>query len=464
MSAARPRLRLAFYGDDLTGSTDSLQTIVLAGFKAVLFLEPPAPRDLERYPGIEAVGVAGLSRSMPASAMPGTLRPAFAALRRLRPRHVHYKVCSTFDSTPRVGSIGRAIDIGAEVFRPRFIPLVGGAPGLGRYCLFGNLFARVGIGTSGEIHRLDRLAAMAQHAVTPVEESDIRRHLGTQTRRRIGLLDVLALAGPRSGSEAALRGLIRGGSEVVLFDALTEADLLRVGELIDACAGSGAPLFSVGPSSVEAALGLAWREPGRRRPPRIPAPADGPVLVASGSCSPVTEAQIKFALEHGFAHAAMDPAGALADGPPAPDPAAVAAAVRRLKAGRSVIIHTSRGAGDPRLASARRSALRRGISPERFGPRLAAALGRTVRAVLERAPVRRLVVAGGDTSSLVARQLGIESLEMMAAVTPGGPLCRARAPGSPLDGCGVVFKGGQVGGRDYFGRFDPATAAKLDYE
>ncbi|HEY7077972.1 MAG TPA: nucleotide-binding domain containing protein, partial [Solirubrobacteraceae bacterium] len=62
----------------------------------------------------------------------------------------------------------------------------------------------------------------------------------------------------------------------------------------------------------------------------------------------------------------------------------------------------------------------------------------------------RLCVAGGDTSSHVARALGIEAVEMIAPLAPGAPLCRAHAPGSPADGLEVNFKGGQVGGADYF--------------
>jgi uncharacterized protein YgbK (DUF1537 family) len=62
------------------------------------------------------------------------------------------------------------------------------------------------------------------------------------------------------------------------------------------------------------------------------------------------------------------------------------------------------------------------------------------------------VIAGGDTSSYVARALGIEAVEMIAPLAPGAPLCRVRAPASPVDGLEVNFKGGQVGGEDYFGR------------
>jgi uncharacterized protein YgbK (DUF1537 family) len=50
----------------------------------------------------------------------------------------------------------------------------------------------------------------------------------------------------------------------------------------------------------------------------------------------------------------------------------------------------------------------------------------------------------------VARTLGIESLEYLAPMAPGSPLCKVHAPGRAADGCEIVFKGGQVGRDDFF--------------
>jgi len=100
---------------------------------------------------------------MPPDAMAETLRPAFERLRALGTRHVHYKVCSTFDSSPTVGNIGRAIEVGQSVFEPELVPLLVAAPSLGRYCVFGNLYARMGIGSEGAIYRLDRHPSMSKH-------------------------------------------------------------------------------------------------------------------------------------------------------------------------------------------------------------------------------------------------------------------------------------------------------------
>jgi len=445
-------LLLAYYGDDLTGSTDALEFLSRAGLRSALFLEPPAPGTLARYPGLQAVGVAGLTRSLAPAAMEAELRPAFMALRGLGARHVHYKVCSTFDSSPRIGSIGRAIDVGAEVFGGPFVPLLVGAPALGRHCVFGNLFARLGIGSAGEIHRLDRHPSMSRHPVTPANEADLRRHLARQTSRRIGLFDILKVGLPEPEARAALDTIVAGGAEIVLFDVIYARQLALLGGLIDGFAGRGKPLFSVGSSGVEMALGARWTEEGRLRPARqwaAPGRAD-PLLVVSGSCSPVTAGQIAWASRNGFVVIRLDvaalpgKAGRRRGGRGSvPDSAArtAAKAVAHLREGRNVVVCTCQGGVDPSSPGFK-------AAP---GAVVGGALGGLVRLVLERVRVRRLLFAGGDSSSYAVRALGLEAVEMLAPLTPGAPLCRAHAPGSPADGLEANFKGGQVGAEDYFG-------------
>lgn len=179
------------------------------------------------------------------------------------------------------------------------------------------------------------------------------------------------------------------------------------------------------------------------------------LLVASGSCSPVTEGQIKWALKRGFAEVPLDTATLAAEkNIERVIEQATAATVKHLQSGRSVIVHTSRGGDDPRLTATTKVFKRRGLDALEaktvgaiiFG----SALGAVMRGALEQSKVRRLCIAGGDTSSYAARELGIEALEMIASLTPGAPLCRAHAPDSPMDGREVVFKGGQVGAENYF--------------
>jgi uncharacterized protein YgbK (DUF1537 family) len=435
-------LLLAYYGDDFTGSTDALEFLSRAGARTALFIAPPTPAQLATYPGLDAIGVAGLTRAMPPDAMQAVLEPAFAQLRELAPRHVHYKVCSTFDSSPTIGSIGRAIEVGRAVFPANaFVPLLVAAPPLGRYCAFGNLFARLGIGSDGGIFRLDRHPSMSKHPTTPADESDLRRHLARQTSLQTGLLDLLQITRPLAELRAALAAQVQAGAEVILFDALYEEQLLGIGAVIDSWASENEPLFSVGSSGIEMALGQLWTQRGTLAPPaEWPAPGPAaPLLVVSGSCSPVTAGQIDWARANGFAEVILD-APQLAN---ATDLLASLApyqqqAVAHLREGRSVIVHTNGGAAQRGTQS---------LSAEALGT----ALGLLAREAVRQTDLRRLVVAGGDTSSYAARALGIEAVEMLAPLYPGAPLCRAAAPGSPLHGREVNFKGGQVGPAEYFG-------------
>ena len=204
-----------------------------------------------------------------------------------------------------------------------------------------------------------------------------------------------------------------------------------------------------------------WNDPG---------PAN-PLLVVSGSCSPVTENQIVWALEHGFAEVALDTA-ALAKGEAWEKvlSSAVNAAVTFLEAGHNVILHSGKAKVESRQPHPPEEINRlkhfaisggtlAGSSPhwkqafaaDGMAARLGWLLGMAVSLIIERKKVRRLCVAGGDTSGNVACALAIEALEMIGPLAPGAPLCRAHAPGLPADGLQVVFKGGQVGNKDFFG-------------
>jgi len=422
---------LAFYADDFTGSTDALESLACAGLRTALFLEPPSPAALARHGDLQAVGVAGLTRSLTPEGMEATLRPAFAALKALGPRHVHYKVCSTFDSSPAIGSIGRAIEIGLDVFDQRWVPLLVGAPALGRFCVFGQLFARFGIGSKGAIHRLDRHPALSQHPVTPMHEADLLRNLAAQTSLAGALVDVLALDAPLDETAAALAHRLEDpATRIVLFDGLTAPHLTRAGTLIEqAQQARGAPWFSVGSSAVGTALGATWQSTGEVTP-RTAWPQLAPVealLVISGSCSPVTSQQIAWAEGQGFAVLNVAPAsGAIAQ--------ATSEATAHLRAGQSVIVCTSRGHSDTPAPAAE----------------VGGALGRLAHEALAATGLCRLLIAGGDTSSYAGRALGIESLTMLAPLAPGAPLCLASGNGLPVPNLEVNFKGGQVGAPDYF--------------
>jgi uncharacterized protein YgbK (DUF1537 family) len=436
---------LTFYGDDFTGSTDSLEALTTRGLPAVLFLQPPTDAQLAEFPDCRAFGIAGVSRSMSPAQMDAELEPAFMRLREVGARFVHYKVCSTFDSSPTVGSIGHAIEIGQRIFASSFVPLVVGAPGLRRYVLFGNLFAGVG----GETYRLDRHPTMPRHPITPMTESDLRRHLARQTAKGIGLVDLLALAQAPADALAAVRA---SGAEIVLFDTLDELHLAQIGQLLWE-QGDAISQFIVGSSGVEYALAAHLEVIGIAAPPATlqgPGRADQ-ILVMTGSAAPTTASQIAYAEAQGYVCIRLD-AARLIDPAQAAEEAGDArtAALAALVQGANVLLYATRGPDDPSLRASRAHAQAIGIADDAVGQRLAQQQGALLAELVAQSGVRRLCVAGGDTAGYAARALGIYALEMIAPIAPGAPLCRARSTQPRFDGLEISLKGGQNGQADYF--------------
>lgn len=462
------QLVLGYYGDDFTGSTDVLESLSLAGLQAMLFLEAPSPDVLDRYPHVQAVGMAGISRSLQRDEMEAELGPAFAALHGLGAPLVHYKVCSTFDSSPEIGSIGRAIEIGKQVFDSPIVPVVTGAPVLGRFCAFGNLFARSGL--DSPVYRLDRHPTMSVHPTTPMDESDLRLVLGRQTDRPVGIIDLDTLARGYDEVVAQWQQLKAERVSIVVVDTMSDEQLPVVGRFLSdlvaeargrADADGCRPAFVVGSSGVEYALSAHWRQTGElpAQPPPGRLPAAQQIACVSGSCSPVTARQIDYALEHGFAEVAVDPVALAGARSSAEVDRCVQLAKEHVSQGRSVLIHSSRGPDDPRIAQMREY-LQAGGNAACTAEVIGDALGLLLRGLVETTDLKRFVVTGGDTSGFVGRRLGIEALSYVGPVAPGAPLCRIHArPQDPL--CAdleIAFKGGQVGHPDFLLRVRDGNA------
>lgn len=249
------QLKLTFYGDDITGSTDAMEALILAGVPTVLFLEPPTPEQVAKnYPDVQAVGLAGMGRTMSPAEMYASLPQVFSSLMRLGALLTHYKVCSTFDSSPSVGSIGRAAEIGLNVFHSALIPVAVGAPKLKRFVVFGNHFATL----QDVTYRLDRHPVMSVHPTTPMDESSLRLHLGRQTDLKIGLLDVRILSATAVEIDAFVQKQADEGVKILILDTLDRNHLMRIGWLLWSL-GKNQPTFVIGSSRVEFALSEYWQ-------------------------------------------------------------------------------------------------------------------------------------------------------------------------------------------------------------
>ncbi|WP_118133472.1 four-carbon acid sugar kinase family protein [Oceanicella sp. SM1341] len=406
---------LAFIADDFTGASDTLGVLGRAGHKVRLHLDLPGPG----YDGI--AGVATALRSVGPDEIRAEITRLASGLIARGARVLHYKVCSTFDSSPEIGSIGAAAEGFRDAFRHAgagepFIAVVGGQPGLGRYCHHGTLFAAT---ADGAVHRIDRHPIMSRHPVTPMAEADLRLHLAAQG------LDGLTLIDERDLATAPLKTLATArasGARRFLFDLGRNDDLPALRAALEALAAE-APLVCIGPSSVMEAL----RPPRAAPPVPAPGPRARPVLLFAGSRSPLTDAQVEAASR--FRLVPVSPEALCAGGAAAASEAAAA-----LGQGENVLLRLTAESGH-------------GHS----GAEIAAASARLVTALCETGAAGALAIAGGDTSSLAMRALAPDAIEYVCDVDPGVALCRATGSG-PAAGLPLILKGGQMGRPDLFDR------------
>ena len=426
-----PRPLYVWYGDDFTGSTDVLEALGLYGVRAVLFTHAPDARALAAFSDCRALGIAGESRSRSPQWMSRNLPAIFRAIRRLGAPVNHYKVCSTFDSSPRVGSIGRAMEIGRAVFRSGTVPVVVGAPHLGRAVVFGNLFASA----DGAMYRIDRHPTMRQHPVTPMTEADLRLHLARQTKLPMGGVDLTAFQS--RNVQRCWQSQVDAHAGAVVFDGFSDAMVDETAQILWQRALERA-VFAVGSSGLTHGLLHYWRKAGLIDAPRAldPPRAVDRLLVLSGSCSPVTARQIRRAKQMGFAAWRLTGTG--------PWNAESAKARTALASGRSVVLYTALG---PQ------------VQDEKHGEKFGAALGVLLRDLVFAGGVRRILIAGGDTATHSVKQLGLDALTFAAPLVAGVPLCRGSAK-SEIDGLELALKGGQMGPDEFFANVRDGRTAR----
>lgn len=428
-----PGIQVAFYGDDFTGSTDTLYQLHRCGLSGILFVGIPDPGLLAQHAQRSVVGIAGVARALSPSEMEGEVRTALHQLADLSPRYTQYKACSTFDSSPSRGSIGRALELGREVFGTRPALIMPAQPQFGRYTIFGNHFAA---GPDGTVARLDRHPTMSSHPATPMHEADLRLHLAAQTSLPVGLLDIRAVRGTEEELQAALRDAGRAAPAALLVDALTDADVERGAQL---ALSEELSDFGVGSGGLSYGLGRALGGKVVGASPLAPAET---ALVLAGSLASQTRRQVRRAVAEGWHHVELTSAE-ISAAAERTDPGVVARVLERLARGESVVV-TSSSAEEPRGPQP--------ASPPELARRIGVVYARILEAALVGGLVGRSAVAGGDTSGWTIQELGVDALEVVGVLDVAATVCGLRSAAPALDGAEVVLKGGQVGGDDFFSR------------
>lgn len=414
--------------DDFTGAGDAASFLVQGGMSVQLFCGIPAEGS-RIAEGVQAVVIALKSRTQETD---DAVKDTVEALRWLKEKGVrqfYLKYCSTFDSTPK-GNIGPIADAAMEFLEVSCTILCPALPVNGRVVRHGELYV-------GGVPLQE--SPMKNHPLTPMWDSSVARLMMPQSRYSCVELwkEQLDQDGADIWKELAERS---SGAEhyYIIPDYQDQADGERIAELF-----GGLKLLTGGSGLLEPlARRLSTQQQGGQA---LDIRAAGAAILLAGSCSKATLGQIAYFQSHGGFSYKIDPA-ALLDG-----------SERVGNAWDFVMAHE----GAPVLVYSSDTAEHVKESQRLGQSRIADMLEQAAAELAERAVehgIRRVIVAGGETSGAVTKRLRFSSYRIGKSVAPGVPVM------IPLENPDIrlVLKSGNFGQEDFFERVLKMTEMEED--
>ncbi len=415
-------LALGCIADDYTGASDLANTLTRCGLRTVQTIGVPS--DELALPEVDAVVVSLKSRSIEAGVAVSRSRAAEKWLRGHGARHLLFKICSTFDSTD-AGNIGPVMDALRADSGDSIVLVTPAFPETGRTVYQGNLF--VGSVPLNE-------SPLRDHPLNPMHDSNLVRVLARQSKSKIGLVDLADVARGPDAVRARLAHLSKNGLGAAIADAVFERDLETLGTVaLEHRVSVGASGLGLGLARALVASGVV-----KSNSPSATSGASlgGPAACLAGSCSQATLQQIASA-EATMPVLHLDPEQAVAGKDEAGR--ALGWARDRLKQGPVLIASSSR----PEQVSA----LQARHGRDRAGHAIEQAMADIAEGLVQLG-VRRLVVAGGETSGAVVDRLEIPGFLVGPEIAAGVPVLAA--VGARQGPMLLALKSGNFGGPEFF--------------
>jgi len=415
-------LKLGCIADDYTGASDLANTLTRAGLRTVQTIGVPA--DDLALPEVDAVVVSLKSRSIEASIAVSRSRAAERWLRGHGARHILFKICSTFDSTDK-GNIGPVMDGLREDCGETIVLVTPAFPETARTVYQGNLF--VGTVPLNE-------SPLKDHPLNPMHDSNLVRVLARQSRTKIGLVGLSTVTRGVDAVRARLAELAAQGFGAAIIDAVFDADLETIGRVaLDHRLSVGASGIGLG---LARALVSAAKDESASSTAAAMAPVGGLAAILAGSCSQATLGQIA-AAEKIMPVLHLDSEQVVRGKDEARR--ALAWARERLQGGPLLIASS---ATPDRVA-----ALQARHGRDTTGHAIEETMADIAEALVQ-AGVRRLIVAGGETSGAVVDRLQIPGFLVGEEIAAGVPVLRA--VGARQGDMLLALKSGNFGGPAFF--------------
>ncbi|KAF0231597.1 MAG: Hrp-dependent type III effector [Beijerinckiaceae bacterium] len=401
--------------DDFTGASDLANTLAKRGMRTTLFVGVPEGGFLPCEAGVIALK----TRSNPVDEAVSQSLAGLAALRGAGAQQIIFKYCSTFDST-KEGNIGPVADALLAALKAPAAIVCPAFPTNKRTIYRGHLFV-------GD--KLLNESGMERHPLTPMVDANIARWLSFQSQNRIGLI---ALETVRQGVEAvraALTEAIRRNEKLIVCDATSDEDLFTLGHAVKGMA------LVTGGSGIALGLPDNFAEVGKASGGATLAAPKGPAIALSGSCSIATAGQVA-------RHAQGAPAFQL-------DVEAILAGNQSVA---DLLVWLSGEAGKaalPLVYSTADAGAVAALQAKHGGTKVAHAIEAffsTLAQTLVARGYRRVITAGGETSSAIVSALGITAMGIGPEIDPGVPVVISE--GTPR--LALALKSGNFGAPDFF--------------
>lgn len=421
---------LGAIADDFTGATDLASMLVRQGMRTVQLIGVPQPGT--HLPDADAIIVALKSRTAPVGEAVQDSLTALAWLRQAGCRQFFFKYCSTFDST-EAGNIGPVADALVDALDAGFALACPAFPANGRSVYQGHLFV-------GQV--LLNESGMESHPLTPMKDADLVRVLSRQTDATVGLVPYASVSRGAEAIRSAMTQLKEQGRRYAIVDAVSNEDLFAIGE------AAAHHALITGGSGVAIGLPENFRKAGllqSEADPGLLPEIGGHAAVLAGSCSRATLFQIGKARQH-LPTLELD---ALAT-PDAQILAAQALDWAATQLGNTPVLIAASAPPD------KVAALQDRLGRDEAGALVEHSLALIAEGLVARG-VRRMVVAGGETSGAIVQRLGVQLLRIGTEIDPGVPWTLAEGSGPQLK---LALKSGNFGAPDFFTNAFALDAAK----
>ncbi len=407
------RLLLGCIADDFTGASDLANTLAKEGMSTTQFIGTP---DTQTSCDCDAAVISLKSRSIAADE---AIEQSLAALQWLRKQGAEqfvFKYCSTFDSTPQ-GNIGPVAEALAAELGTSAVVVCPAFPTTGRTVYQGHLFV---------FDKLLNESGLQNHPLNPMTDADIRRWLASQITTVAGHIDHSTVASGSSEIRQALKSAEARGETLVVVDAVADNDLREIGA---AC--SDARLLTGG-SGIALGLPQNFRDQGLLSSVGDNfTPQPSAAVILCGSCSVATREQIN---NYEGPHFPIDVPSLMSGTITAESVAS------QLPTDAAPLIYSS---ADPEVINK----LQADFPAEKLAQCIETFFGDLARAMVERG-IKRIVVAGGETSGAVISALNLSAFNIGPEIDPGVPAL------STIDDphLAVALKSGNFGGRQFFSK------------